>query len=198
MPCDAFINPTYLRIIALLIAFCCTGAARTAQRSYGDAQKTLHTAPLEKVIEPEVFVPKVPTVFRANGRSYLCYELLITNMESSPFRLARIDVYGDDTNAVLYEQTAKELNRSLKHPGWNESKSLVRDAQVIRGGERAVEFLWVEIPFNMPSPKSLSHTVTVQRLTSESVITLPIAGKTRVENQAITISPPLREMIGPL
>ncbi len=93
---------------ALAVLF--TGAICSAQTPYEIAQKTLRSAPLESVLEPEVFAPKPPTLFAADGRTFLCYELLITNMENTPFRVERIDVYEEGASPVLYEQDRTELS----------------------------------------------------------------------------------------
>ncbi len=180
-----------MRIVVLLLV-CLTGTACTAQRSYKDALTTLHTAPLDKVIEPDVVVAKPPTVFKADGHAYLCYELLITNMESTPFYLERLDVYGGNSTSPIHEQTATELKRSLKHPGWSENKGLIRDKQLIRGGERVVDLLWIELLPDNESLNALWHTATIRRSTSKRAITLPVAGDTLVVTKAITISPPLK------
>src|ERR1700674_2614519 len=105
-----------MRIIAAL-AVLFTAAVCSAQTPFEAAQQRLHTTPLESVLEPEVFVPKPPTVFSADGQRFLCYELLITNMENISFRLERVDVYAEGAASMLYEQDRAELKRSLNHPG---------------------------------------------------------------------------------
>jgi hypothetical protein len=180
-----------MRIIASL-AVLFTATVCSAQIPFEAAQQRMHSTPLESVLEPEVFVPKPPTVFSAGGQTFLCYELLITNMENKPFRLERVHVYAEGSASVLYEQDSAELKRSLNHPGWAEAQGQARDAQLLRGGERVVDFIWIALPSaSLPPPKTLVHTITLRRMTAQASITLP-AGRIDVTGQAVTIDPPLR------
>ncbi len=180
-----------MRALVFLI-FSLTSAACMAQSSYSDALTTLHKAPLETVLEPDVVVAKPPTIFKADGHAYLCYELLITNTESKPFHLERVNVYSGVRSFPVYEQGSAELKRSLKHPGWGERKGRVRDNQLIGGGERVVDLLWIELAPDTTPFGVLRHTATMRRLNAKSTITLPVAGDTGVESEAVTISPPLK------
>jgi hypothetical protein len=177
--------------IAAALAFLFIHAGVPAQTPVESAQQRLHKTPLESVIEREISVPKPPTLFSADGHAFLCYELLITNMESIPFRVERIDFYAEGEPTSLSEQGQAQLKHSLSHPGWTGSKGRVRDVQLLRGGERVVDFVWIPLPAGSLPPKRLEHTITLRRSTAEASITLP-AGSIDVVDHAVTIDPPLR------
>ncbi len=78
----------------------------------------------------------------------------------------------------------------MSHPGWAEMKGQARDPQLLRGGERIVDFVWIALPPGSP-PTTLVHTITLRRTTPRASITLPV-GRINVIGQALTIGSPLR------
>jgi hypothetical protein len=177
------------RFALLAVGFC--GMSCAAQTPLQKAQRTVETTLLDDLPAPEVAVPAAPIVFSGDGKRFLCYELLITNTDSTPVRLQRVAVYADRLAVPLLLQEEKPLSTALLHPGVSDVSMAKRDRRVIRGGEQVVDLLWIELPISSPIPRFLDHTLTLQRVTTGKSITLPVA-HVSIAGAAKLIQPPLR------
>src|SRR5207245_1988908 len=66
----------------------------------------------------ELRVPKPPTVAAAEGRSFLVYELHVTNLGGQPLTLKRVEVLSADAaKRPLLALEDSALTRSLSRPG---------------------------------------------------------------------------------
>jgi hypothetical protein len=157
-------------------------AAQTPAQQY-------QTTPLKDFVWPDVFVPQPPTLFTGDGHRLLCYELLVTNMSSATVTLQRVAVLAD---TPLLSQSGEELARSLHHPGAvtplppNDNK--VFD---IAGGERIIDYIWIELPAKIPVPTQLSHALTLLRADKKVTLTVS-AAVIPVATEIRTIHSPLR------
>jgi hypothetical protein len=70
------------RLTFLAIAFCVLPCS--AQTPLKNAQRAVETTLLDDLPAPEVAVPAAPIAFSGDGKRFLCYELLITNTDSTP------------------------------------------------------------------------------------------------------------------
>jgi hypothetical protein len=154
------------------------------------AQHKLNTVPEDDIPEPDVSVPFAPTVFSGDGKRFLCYELLITNMEPIPMRVHEIAVYADGPLPLLTQQ-GKSLATSLHQSGGKGADSKNQDVVVVGAGERAVDFIWIELPPNTPVPRILRDAITVQRTGEDKVLTIPLA-PIPVGDSPRVLQPPLR------
>lgn len=125
----------------------------------------------------DLAVPKAPSPFAGNdGRTYLAYEVHITNFSGRDLLIARFEVLAGSRMIGVYE--GPELNAMLALPGL----AGVSDRRTVPAGRRAVAFLWLAL--DGPRPDALSHRVTVGTLSVEGAATAPGA-------PPITIGPPL-------
>jgi hypothetical protein len=177
------------RLTFLAIAFCVL--ACSAQTPIQNAQRAVETKLLDDLPSPEVAVPAAPVAFSGDGKRFLCYELLITNMDSTSARLQRVAVYADGGAVPLLLQEAKPLSTALLHPGVSDVSMAKSDRRVIRGGEQVVDLLWIELPSSSPIPRFLDHTLTLQRITTNKSLTVPVA-HVSIVGAAKVIQPPLR------
>ena len=162
-----------------LLAACLSGASLSAQGA---------TLPLPL----ELRVPKPPTVARAEGGSFLVYELHLTNLGADTLVLKRVEVVTPDTaKGAALSLADSALARSLARPG----PAIPPPARGrIAGGTRAVVYLWVPLDPGVP-PRSVRHRVTVERpgSGSDSTSTQELLGPAvPVAADALVIGPPLR------
>jgi hypothetical protein len=154
------------------------------------AQQKYQTTPLKDFVWPDVAVPQPPTLFTGDGRRFLCYELLITNMQADPIQLKSVSV--SYVTVPLLQQSGAELAASLRHPS-HATPLAPTDEKIftIAGGERVIDYIWIELSATAPVPAQLTHALTLTRpdknvtLTVEAA-TIPVATEIR------TIQSPLR------
>jgi murein DD-endopeptidase MepM/ murein hydrolase activator NlpD len=139
----------------------------------------------------ELRVPKPPTVATAEGGSFLAYELHVTSFTPQPVTLKKVDVMaGSADGRVLLSVSDSLLMRALTRPGVVN----VAGAERVKfsGGTRGVVFLWVPVD-GANAPRSLSHRVTVDMGSGDSVRTRQLDGATiPVATETVLIGPPLR------
>ena len=156
------------------------------------AQQKYQTTPLQDFVWPDIVVPQPPTVFTGDGHRLLCYELFITNMNAAPTQLQRVSVFADAPATPLLSQSGAELAGSLRHPGLTTQPSPT-DNKIfnIAGGERIIDYLWIELPAAAPVPTHLSHAITLLRADKNVTLTVS-AAVIPVATEIRTIQSPLR------
>lgn len=112
-------------------------------------------------IPVELTVPFLPFPVYAEGERHLLYELHVTNFGAAELTLARIEILGESSGAVLASYAADDLAGVLARPG----TPGLPDRRVIAGGLRAVVFLDLRSPSTAPMPRHLRHRVTFLPLT---------------------------------
>lgn len=138
----------------------------------------------------EMRVPRAPGLARAEGASFLVYELHVTNLSPQPMSVKRVDVLtgADGGGRVLLALEDSTLARAIGRPGLNLPPA---DRPQLAPGTRAVVFLWV--PVAGRAPASLRHRVRVEQTAGDSTRTQELeAAETRIEPEAAPVGPPLR------
>jgi len=135
----------------------------------------------------ELRIPKSPTIATADGRSFLAYELHVTNFSPNPQTLRRIEVLAGASTLLTLEDSA--LARALSRPGVT---GAMVDRPRVGGGLRAIAFLWV--PLEGPgSPGAFRHRLTVETGSGDSTRTRIVEGGDVTPSADIAvIGPPLR------
>ena len=138
----------------------------------------------------ELRVPKPPTVGTANNSSFLVYELHVTNFAGQALTLKQVEVLaGSPDRRVLASVTDSLLIRAVARPGVNLAGI---DRLRFTGGTRGVVYLWVPVDA-VNAPRALSHRVTAESGTGDSVRTHQVEGASvPVTPEAVVIGPPLR------
>jgi len=109
-------------------------------------------------------VPFDPTVFPSAGRNYLVYELYLSNFESRPVTINRVEVLDADNARPVATFEAQQLNTILHHMG----EQIVGDKitagddesqRQLAPGEALVAYLYVTLGDPAPVPRHLRHRV---------------------------------------
>ena len=125
-------------------------------------------------------VPVRPTPFLGNdGRTYVVYELHVTNLGDKNVPLTRLDVLSGTSAIASYE--GDELNRAIG------AGTTGVDHRTVAAGRRVVVFLWMVVDSPAAVPASWTHRVTVGELSVDGaqvsasgqtpvVISAPLSG----------------------
>jgi murein DD-endopeptidase len=110
----------------------------------------------------EVVCPAPPIPVRINERQVLVYELHVTNFDTVPLMLKRVEVFAnEETSVALGSLADTALSAQMIRVGeamtMAGSNGEVKDTRLIEPGRRAVIFLWIELLPNRPVPTSLKH-----------------------------------------
>ena len=120
----------------------------------------------------ELRVPKAPTLGRGDGKSFLAYELHLTNLGVQPLTLKSVEVLAaDGSRGALLTLSDSVLRQSLGRPGVTIPAA---ERMTLGGGLRGVVFVWV--PIEGAVPKALRHRVTVQTGAGDSLRTQSLEG----------------------
>jgi hypothetical protein len=115
-------------------------------------------------LQLEMRVPFEPTAFRSDGRTYLAYELYLTNFTNNAVTLRRIEVQDADVVAAkpiaVFE--GEQLAAVLQPVGSGQSGN----PREIAGGGGAVVFIWIAIDRGAHLASKLRHQV----FTTNSVV----------------------------
>ena len=124
-------------------------------------------------------VPVPPTPFTGHdGRTYLAYELHITNMSGRDLMLDKVEVINTTTPVLTLQ--GNDLNSSMMGP------PAAMDRRTIVSGKRGVIFVWIAVPDGQFAPASLHHRITVGELSLDAAVVSTSTQK------PVVIGPPLR------
>ena len=117
----------------------------------------------------EVVCPAPPIPVTINDRQVLVYELHVTNFDTIPLTLERVDISGNaDSSGVNMTLSNEELSADMMRVGeamvMDSSSHQAKDSRTIEPGARAVIFLWVEMAVRKAAPASLSHRMVFSSL----------------------------------
>src|SRR5437660_7741185 len=110
-------------------------------------------------LQLELRVPFEPSAFPSNRRTFLCYELYLTNFAGSPLDLRRLEVLDDDDKSAKpvasFEGGQLEALLQIVGPGVAAGTS----PSSLAGGSTAVAFMWISFEPGARVPKRLRHRV---------------------------------------
>ncbi len=115
--------------------------------------------PRERGPRVEVVCPSLPIPAKIAGGSVdkrvLVYELHITNFDTAPLTLKRLEVFADeDKSRPLKTISGEDLRTTMMEVG---SRGELKNVDTIGPGKRAVVFLWIELGLDARLPHSLGH-----------------------------------------
>jgi hypothetical protein len=116
------------------------------------------------IVPMEVRVPKAPSPVAAEGKVWLNYELLLTNVGARDLGLTGLEVL-DGEGRLLRRVAADDLPAALTRFGGRDTTN----PRVIGAGKSAVLFLWVDLPAGAP-PSGIRHRLLTARADSMDVI----------------------------
>lgn len=135
-------------------------------------------------------VPVAPTPIKADGKSYLVYELHITNFRDDSLELRHLEVLKDPAGtAPVASFKATDLEKMLARPGISDSDP---NRRIIGGGYRAVVFLTIAVT-PASTPAGLRHRLFFKTEPQYGGDFTIEAGRVSVERDApLVIDAPLR------
>ena len=103
----------------------------------------------------EVVCPAPPIPVKVEDKQVLVYELHVTNFDTVPLTLKKLEVFADaDRSQPLKVIADSALSAIMTEAG---TISGAKDSQTIGAAKRAVVFLWIELGPGQRTPASLSH-----------------------------------------
>jgi hypothetical protein len=120
----------------------------------------------------EMRVPFEPTAFPSDGRTYLTYELYLTNFAANPITLRRVEVLDadDSAEAPIAALEAGQLDALLQPIGAQTSADGNSDPHQLAGGRSVVVFLWIVLEHGARVPNNLRHRVVTAEFAAEGAV----------------------------
>ncbi len=120
----------------------------------------------------EMRVPFEPTAFQSDGRTYLTYELYLTNFAANQITVHRIEVLdADDSSAApIAEFEGPQLNSLVQPIGAQSSADGNSDPHQLSGGRSVVVFLWIALEHGVSVPSHLRQRVTAAEFVADGAI----------------------------
>jgi hypothetical protein len=122
-------------------------------------------------LQLEMRVPFEPTSFSSGGRTYLAYELYLTNFTNASLALQRVEVL--DADGGVYQQIlvieGEPLDAILQPVGIQADG--VASAHQLRAGGSVVIFMWVAFEPGSRVPQKLRHRVVTADAMLEGAVT---------------------------
>lgn len=120
----------------------------------------------------EMQVPFEPTAFSSGGKTYLTYELYLTNFEANPTTIRRIVVFdadkSDATPITTFE--AGPLDTLLQPIGDQRSADGNSARNQLAAGGTVVVFLWIALDRGTHMPDRLRHRVLTTDFSVEGAV----------------------------
>lgn len=110
----------------------------------------------------DVVCPAVPIAVALGKNNVFVYELHVTNFDTVPLTLQRVEIYGDRENGTtLMTLEGQKLAAAMTRVGaamtMSSSSAPAHDTRMIDPGGRNVIFLWVPLPLDQTLPATLKH-----------------------------------------
>lgn len=120
----------------------------------------------------EMRVPFEPTAFPSDGRTYLAYELYLTNFAANPITLRRVEVLDADGSAAapIASFEAGQLDALVQHIGAQSSADGNSDLRQLGGGRSVVVYLWIALEHGASVPNHLRQRVTTAEFVAEGAV----------------------------
>ena len=117
-------------------------------------------------------VPFAPTAFPSDGRSYLAYELYLTNFGANPITLRRVEVLDADglAAAPIASFEAGQLDALVQPIGTQSSTDGSSDLRQLGGGRSVVVYLWIAREHGASVPNHLRQRVTTAEFVAEGAV----------------------------
>ena len=120
----------------------------------------------------EMRVPFEPTAFPSDGRTYLAYELYLTNFAANPITLRRVEVLDADGSpaAPIASFEAGQLDALVQPIGAQSSADGNSDLRQLGGGRSVVVYLWIALEHGAGVPNHLRQRVTTAEFVAEGAV----------------------------
>ncbi len=136
----------------------------------------------------EVRIPASPAAMTALGRTFLLYEIHLTNFGTHPLRVDRLEVL-DERQVVVEAVAGAAMAQRTALIGRPPVR--VNAGPTVGVGQRAVLFLFASLPQGEPPPGQLHHRFIVSTGDDQLVDTL-VTGAVAVVGAGAPLAPPVR------
>jgi murein DD-endopeptidase MepM/ murein hydrolase activator NlpD len=139
------------------------------------------------LVPMEVRVPMAPSPVTAEGKAWLNYELVLTNVGARDLGLTTVEVL-DREGRVIHRLEQSAVGASLIRFGGRDSSN----PRVIAAGRSAALFLWMDLPPG-DVPAGIRHRIIATRADSLETAALDtlVIDEVRVLAPAVTVAAPL-------
>jgi peptidase M23-like protein len=123
-------------------------------------------------LQLEMRVPLAPSAFLSDGRSFLAYELYLTNYTSNLVALSRVEVLDADTSSdqPIASFEGERLDKMLQSIGTQPSAGGGANAHQVLPGASIVVFMWASFEPGAHVPGHLRHRVVTADATAEGAV----------------------------
>ncbi len=169
-------------IFVLLVGFVASGSAR------------------ERGPRVEGVCPSPPSPVRIDKHQVLVYEFHVTNFDTVPLTLKRVEVFANEESSeplitLSDEALSAQMMRvgaamamAMPTPG---SGATAKDARVIEPGGRSVIFVWIDLQPNRSLPTSLKHRIVFSPAADSAADTTLESFQVPVSQDSVpTLAPP--------
>ena len=119
----------------------------------------------------EMQVPFPPTAFLSGTKTYLTYELYLTNFAPHPITLHRIEVLdADKPDATPITTFEAESLDALLQPVGDQRSADGNSARQLAAGGSVVAFLWFALDQGTHPPNSLRHRLVTAEFSAEGAV----------------------------
>ncbi len=117
-------------------------------------------------------VPFEPTAFPSNGRTYLTYELYLTNFAARPITLRRVEILDADDSAAapIAAFEAGQLDALMQPIGAQTSADGSSDLHQLGAGRSVVVFLWIALEHGARVPNKLRQRVVTAEFVADGAV----------------------------
>ena len=150
------------RVLALAMICFLTGSLNVQAASDEPQQASKPPPPSFPPPQLALRIPFEPTAFPSAGRTYLAYELYLTNFSGQALTIGRIEVLNADGSAEkpIATFTSEQLTTMLKTFA-PRAPSAAPNVTEVAGGTTVVAFMWVPFEAGTAVPARLRHRVLV-------------------------------------
>jgi len=140
----------------------------------------------------DLSIPMAPTSVAIMGKTYLVYELHVTNLLPVDVSITRIQVKRDGPlGAALADYRDGDLGSRIGRPGLRRAEE---NPQLVGPGLRTVAYFWIALPDGAVAPRVIGHRVEldVMRQTGPVHVAIDGALASLVKEPPVVLDPPLR------
>ena len=138
----------------------------------------------------DVAIAVQPAMFKAGGKTHLCYEMHMTNFGRADCILTRAEVLGSDSQKkTLAAYTGDELGNRVVRPGVTAAKT--EEKLKLGAGLRLVIHFWLTFDTATEAPAAIQHRLSFKVGDYPEELSVECA-RAVVSKGPVVISPPLR------
>jgi hypothetical protein len=140
----------------------------------------------------DLSIPMAPTSVAIMGKTYVVYELHVTNLLPVDVSITRIQVKRDGPlGAAIADYRDGDLGSRIGRPGLRRAEET---PQVVGPGLRTVAYFWIALPDGAVAPRVIGHRVELDVMRQTGPVHVGIDGAfvSLFKEPPVVLDPPLR------